>query len=71
MQKTHQGGVLPLTAVIPSILAAAKTATLGGASSVAGYGVKKAIGAIENKATKRKSSKTAKQLMKAYREGKR
>ena len=38
-RKTQKGGLLPLAALIPALVAAGKAAALGGISGAAGYGV--------------------------------
>ena len=44
-KKTQKGGLLPLAALIPALVAEWKAVALGGISGAAGYGVKKGLGA--------------------------
>ena len=48
-RKTQKGGLLPLAALIPALVAAVKAAALGGISGTAGYGVKKGLEAALRK----------------------
>ena len=48
-RKTQKGGLLPLAALIPALVAAGKAAALGGFSGVAGYGVKKGLQAASRR----------------------
>ena len=48
-KKTQKGGLLLLAALIPALVAAGKTAALGGVSGAAGYGVKKGLEAASRK----------------------
>ena len=41
IRKRQKGGILPLAAVIPAIIAAGKAAGLGAAGAAAGFGTKK------------------------------
>ena len=47
--KTLKGGLLPLAALIPALVATGKAAALGGISGAAGYGVKKGLQAASRK----------------------
>ena len=47
--KAQKGGLLPLAALIPALVAAGKAAALRGISSAAGYGVKKGLEAASRK----------------------
>ena len=40
----QKGGLFPLAALIPALVAGAKAAALGGISGGVGYGVKRALG---------------------------
>ena len=42
-RKTQKGGLFPLAALIPALVAAGKATALGGISGAAGYGVKKGL----------------------------
>ena len=42
-RRTQKGGLLPLAALIPALVAAGKAAALGGISGAASYGVKKSL----------------------------
>jgi len=48
-RRAQKGGLLPLAAFIPVLVAAGKAAALGGISSAAGYGVKKGLEAASRK----------------------
>ena len=48
-RKTQKGGLFPLAALIPALVAAGKAAALGGISGAAGYGVKKGLQAASRK----------------------
>ena len=48
-RRTQKGGLLPLAALIPALVAAGKAAALGGISGAAGYGVKKGLEAASRK----------------------
>ena len=48
-KKTQKGGLLPLAALIPALVAAGKAAVLGGISGAAGFGVKKGLEAASRK----------------------
>ena len=48
-RKTQKGGLFPLAALIPALVAAGKTVALGGISGAAGYGVKKGLQAASRK----------------------
>ena len=48
-RKTQKGGLLPLAALIPALVAAGKAAALGGISGAAGYCVKKGLQAASRK----------------------
>ena len=48
-RKTQKGGLFPLAALIPALVAAGKAAVLGGISGTAGYGVKKGLQAASRK----------------------
>ena len=64
----QKGGLLPLAALIPALVAAGKAAALGAASGAAGWGAKKAL----NAATRKKpaaSPAQIRQLKKALRLG--
>lgn len=52
IRKRQKGGILPLEAVIPAIIAAGKAAGLGAAGAAAGFGTKKALEAITRKRRK-------------------
>lgn len=52
IRKRQKGGILPLAAVIPAIIAAGKAAGLGAAGAAAGFGTKKALEAITRKRRK-------------------
>ena len=52
IRKRQKGGILPLAAVIPAIIAAGKAAGLGAAGATAGFGTKKAIEAMTRKRRK-------------------
>ena len=41
--RTQKGGLLPLAALIPALVAAGKAAALGGISGAAGYDMKKGL----------------------------
>ena len=45
----QKGGLLPLAALIPALVAAGKAAALGEISGAAGYGVKKDLEAASRK----------------------
>ena len=51
--KRMRGGILPLAAVIPALVAAGKAATLGAVSGAAGYGVKRGLRAVTQKKKKK------------------
>ena len=51
--KRMRGGILPLAAVIPALMAAGKAATLEAVSGAAGYGVKRGLRAVTQKKKKR------------------
>jgi len=42
-RKTQKGGIFPLAAIIPALVAAGKASALGAVSGGAGYGAKKAL----------------------------
>ena len=48
-KRTQKGGLLPLAALIPALVAAGKAAAIGGISGAAGYGVKKGLAAASRK----------------------
>ena len=48
-KKAQKGGLLPLAALIPALVAAGKAAAQGGISRAAGYGVKKGLKAASRK----------------------
>ena len=48
-RKAQNGGLLPLAALIPALVAAGKAAALGGISGAASYGVKKGLQAASRK----------------------
>ena len=48
-RRTQKGGLLPLAALIPALVAAGKAAALGGISGAASYGVKKGLEAASCK----------------------
>jgi len=48
-RKAPRGGLLPLAALIPALLAAGKAAAQGGISGAAGHGVKKGLEAASRK----------------------
>lgn len=52
IRKRQKGGILPLSAVIPAIIAAGKAAGLGAAGAAAGFGTNKALEAITRKRRK-------------------
>ena len=52
IRKRQKGGILPLAAVIPAIIAAGKAAGLGTAGAAAGFGTKKALQAMTRKRRK-------------------
>jgi len=41
--KRQKGGIFPLAALIPALIAGSKAVALGAASGAAGYGAKKAL----------------------------
>ena len=41
--KRQKGGIFPLAALIPALIAGGKAVALGAASGAAGYGAKKAL----------------------------
>ena len=43
MSKRQKGGIFPLAALIPALIAGGKAVALGAASGAAGYGAKKAL----------------------------
>ena len=47
--KRRRGGVLPLAALIPALIAGGKATALGAVSGAAGYGVKKGLRAATRK----------------------
>ena len=48
-RKKQKGGLLPLAAAIPALIAIGKAAALGGVSGAAGYSVKKGLEAVMQK----------------------
>ena len=42
-RKRHKGGIFPLAALIPALIAGGKAVALGAASGAAGFGAKKAL----------------------------
>ena len=52
IRKRQKGGLLPLAAVIPAIIAAGKAAGLGAAGPAASFGTKKALDAMTRKRRK-------------------
>ena len=58
MGKRQKGGLLPLAAIIPALIAVGKAVALGAASGAGGFGVKKALEAVTSKSGKRKPSST-------------
>ena len=52
IRKRQKGGLLPLAAVIPAIIAVGKAAGLGAAGAAAGFGTKKALEAMTRKRRK-------------------
>ena len=54
-RRRQKGGILPLAALIPALIAGGKAVALGAASGAASYGVKKGLDA----ATRRKRKKRA------------
>ena len=52
-RKRQKGGVLPLAALIPALVAGGKAAALGGLGGAASYGVKTGLSAL----TRRKKRK--------------
>ena len=52
IRKRQKGGLLPLAAVIPAIIAAGKAASLGAAGAAAGFGTKRALEAMTRKRRK-------------------
>ena len=49
-----RGGLLPLAAVIPALMAAGKAAALGAAGGAASYGAKKALEKVTGKRRRRR-----------------
>ena len=54
-RQKQKGGILPLAAVIPALLAVGKAVGLGAAGGAASYGAKKAMDAIFKKKHRRKN----------------
>ena len=52
-KRRQRGGLFPLAALIPALIAGGKAAALGAVSSAAGYGVKKGLDAAMRKRRKR------------------
>ena len=48
-RRRQRGGILPLAALIPALIAGGKAVALGAAGGAAGFGAKKALGAITRK----------------------
>ena len=48
-RRRQRGGILPLAALIPALIAGGKAVALGVAAGAAGFGAKKALGAITRK----------------------
>ena len=54
LKKKQKGGVVPLAAAIPALIAVGKAVGLGAAGGAASYGGKKAMETVFKKAKKRK-----------------
>ena len=53
-RKRQKGGILPLAALIPALIAGGKAVAAGALSGAAGYEVKKGLEAIEKKTRRRR-----------------
>ena len=53
-RRRQKGGIAPLAAIIPALLAVGKAAALGGVSGAAGYGVTKGLEAATAKKKKKR-----------------
>ena len=53
-RKRQKGGILPLAALIPALIAGGKAVAAGALSGAAGYGVKKGLEAIKKKTRRRR-----------------
>ena len=53
-RKRQKGGILPLAALIPALIAGGKAVAAGALSGAARYGVKKGLQAIEKKTRRRR-----------------
>ena len=53
-KRRQQGGLLPLAALVPALMAVGKAAALGAVGGAAGYGGKKAMEAATTRKNKRK-----------------
>lgn len=53
-RKRQKGGILPLAALIPALLAGGKAVTAGALSAAAGYCVKRGLEALEKKSIRRR-----------------
>ena len=52
-RKGQKGGILPLAALIPALIAGGKAVALGAASGAAGFGAKEALEAATRKRRRR------------------
>ena len=60
-RSTQKGGILPLAALIPALIAGGKAIAAGTVGGAASYGVKKGLEAVTKK-RKKKKGLTAKQI---------
>ena len=60
-RSTQKGGILPLAALIPALIAGGKAIAAGAVGGAASYGVKKGLEAVTKK-RKKKKRLTAKQI---------
>ena len=59
-RRRQKGGILPLAALVPALVAAGKAVALGGLGGAAGYGAKRGLKALLNR--KKKKPATAAQI---------
>lgn len=52
-KRRQKGGIFPLAALLPALIAGGKAVALGAASGAAGYGAKKALQAVTRRKRKR------------------
>ena len=57
-RRRQKGGILPLAALVPAMVAAGKAAALGAAGGAASYGAKRGLKALANRKKKKRANPT-------------